>query len=441
LVLAESHSVRRGSFVRPAKLRAESSVAHDYSGTGIRDLHGLHPKRRDSVRRVEMKSYDLLVIGGGMAGVSLAYEMAADRSVCVLEAESTLAFHTTGRSAATFLESYGGPTIRALTTSSRAFLIDPPTPFEQSLMKPLATLLVGTAGQGELIRGFQAEVSALVPSVSLLSSDEARELNPLLRQNYVELALLDQTSMEIDVHSVHQGYLRGLRQRDGAVATSAKVITAEFSQARWTLTDASGRQYRAPTIVNAAGAWVDEVATLFAAQPISIMPLRRTVFMVPAPPSLSIAGLPLTADLDGTFYLKPEGTQFLCSPADEVAQPPGDAKPDEMEIARALEAINTATNLDVRHVRSSWAGLRNFVADRNPVVGFDASVEGLFWYAGQGGYGIQTAPALARTGASLLRGGALPHDVSEKNVSAADLSPTRLTAGPASRPSYSSITP
>jgi D-arginine dehydrogenase len=372
-----------------------------------------------------MKAYDLLVIGGGMAGVSLAYEMAADRTVCVLEMEATLAFHTTGRSAATFLESYGGPTIRALTTSSRAFFIDPPTSFEESPLTPLATLLVGTAGRDQLIRGVQAEVSVLVPSVSLLTGDEARALNPMLRPDYVELALLDSTSMEIDVHGAHQGYLRGLRQQDGHVRASTKVVSAEYSGSQWTLTDSTGQQYQAPTVVNAAGAWVDEVATLVGARPISIMPLRRTVFMVSAPVSVSTAGLPLTADIDGTFYLKPEGSQFLCSPADEVLQSPGNAKPDELEIARALDSINSATTIDARHVRSSWAGLRNFVADRNPVVGFDASVEGFFWYAGQGGYGIQTAPALARTGAALLRGAGLPDDVTAKGVTPHDLSPTR----------------
>lgn len=372
-----------------------------------------------------MKSYDVLVIGGGMAGVSLGYELADDRSVGLLEMEATLAFHTTGRSAATFLETYGGPQIRALTTSSRAFLENPPDTFESKPLSPLPLLFVAPEGRGHVLRELQAEVSVLVPDVRLVEPDEALELHPVLRPGYVELGMLEPGAMEIDVHAVHQGYVRGLRNRKGEVQASAKVVGATYADGVWTVTDANGEQFQAPVIVNAAGAWVDEVASLAGAKPVDIQPLRRTIFMVAAPDGMDTSHLPLTGDIDGTYYIKPEGPQFLCSPADEVLQPPSDAKPDEMEIARALDAIDVATTLGARHIRSSWAGLRSFTPDRIPVVGFDPQADGFFWFAGQGGYGIQTAPAMARTGAALIRGTDIPEDIRARGLAAADIAPDR----------------
>lgn len=372
-----------------------------------------------------MKSFDVLVIGGGMAGVSIGYELAAARTVGLLEMEGTLAFHTTGRSAATFLESYGGPQIRALTTSSRAFLEDPPDYFESKPLSPLPLLFVAPEGRGHLVEQLQAEVSALVPEVRLVSPDEAMELNPVLAPGYTELAMLEPGAMEIDVHAVHQGYLRGLRDRKGEVSTSARVVRAERAGGVWTVTSAEGEQFQAPILVNAAGAWVDQVATAAGVKPIGIMPLRRTIFMLSAPQGLDTARLPLTGDIDATYYIKPEGVQFLCSPADETPSEPCDARADEMEIARAIDAINVATTLQARHVRTSWAGLRNFTPDRVPVVGFDHDAEGFFWFAGQGGYGIQTAPAMARSGAALAQGEDLPADIRSRGLQASDLAPDR----------------
>lgn len=372
-----------------------------------------------------MRAYDLLVVGGGMAGVSIGYEMAADRSVGLLEMEPTLAFHTTGRSAATFLESYGGPQIRALTTSSRAFLENPPDTFESKPLSPLPLLFVAPEGRGEVLRQLQAEVSVLVPDVRLVEPDEALVLNPVLRPGYLELGMLEPGAMEIDVHAVHQGYVRGLRQRKGEVHASAWVVGATHDNGVWTITDAQGQEFQAPVVVNAAGAWVDQVAMVAGAKPIGIMPLRRTIFKLAAPEGLDTSRLPLTGDIDSTYYIKPEGQQFLCSPADETLLDPCDVRPDEMEIARALDAVNSATTLNSRHVRTSWAGLRNFTADRVPVVGFDPQAEGFFWFAGQGGYGIQTAPAMARTGAALIRGEQLPEDIRARGLAAPDLAPDR----------------
>lgn len=372
-----------------------------------------------------MKSYDVLIVGGGMAGVSLGFELSADRSVGLLEMEATLAFHTTGRSAATFLESYGGPQIRALTISSRVFLENPPETFESVLLRPLPLLFVAPEGRGDLLRQLQADVSLLVPDVRLVDADEARGLNPLLAPGYAELAMLEPRAMEIDVHAVHQGFVRGMRRRKGEIRTSTKVAGASYCDGLWTLTDAQGERFQAPVVVNAAGAWADEVAGLAGVSPVGIMPLRRTIFMLAAPGGVDTSRLPLTGDIDGTWYVKPEGPQLLCSPADEVLQPPSDARPDEIQIARALDVINAATTIGSRHVRSAWAGLRNFVPDRVPVVGFEPLAEGFFWFAGQGGYGIQTAPAMARAGAALIRGEEFPEDIRQRGLTAADLARDR----------------
>jgi D-arginine dehydrogenase len=367
------------------------------------------------------ESYDVLVVGGGMAGVSIGYELSADRRVLVADMEHTLAYHTTGRSAAMFLETYGSAAIRALTTASRGYLENPHD--DTRLVTPLPTLCIARTGRGQALADRYDEVRQLAADVALLDAAEAVALQPLLRPDGVELGMLEPGAMEIDVHALHQGYVRGLRERGGATAVGAGIVWASRAHGAWTVATTDGRAVRAEVVVDAAGAWADVVAECFDAAPVGLRALRRSAFMVGAPPG---AGGPMIEDIDDSFYLKPDAGRLLCSPADETPQEPGDPRPDELEIARAIEAINEVTTLGVRHVQSSWAGLRSFVADRNPVVGFDPAVEGLFWFAGQGGYGIAAAPALARTGAALLRGEPLPADVSERGLAAADLSPSRL---------------
>ena len=193
----------------------------------------------------------------------------------------------------------------------------------------------------------------------------------------------------------------------------------------WTLTDAGNRRFRAPVVVNAAGAWVDVVAAMHGVPSIGVRPMRRTIFTVNAPTDVG-RSVPMTCDLGDTFYIKPENDQFLCSPAEETLQQPHDPRPDELQVARAIEAINEATILDIRHVRTSWAGLRNFAPDRLPVVGYDPQVAGFFWLAGQGGYGIQTAPAMARLAASLVRGDGADLGIDDQAHLVAAIDPARL---------------
>jgi len=391
--------------------------------------NGVRPVNAPSLARWQaalMKSYDVLVIGGGIAGASIGYELAGDRSVGLLEMEATLAYHTTGRSVATFLESYGGRTIRQLTTASRSFMEDPPDGFGRPLLKPLPLIWVAPHEDIDDMKSMYEAVVESVPDMRVLTADETVAATRVIRPGWVAGGLLEPGASEIDVAALHGGYAGGLRARGGDVHTSAGVAEMRRVDGRWHLTDRSGNTYEAEVVVNASGSWCDVVAAMAGAKPVGIHPLRRTVFTIAPPPLIDAHSIPLVADVRGTFYMKPEGPQILCSPADEVPSEPCDARADEVDIAMAIDVINAATTLDIRHVRSSWAGLRNFVADRSPVAGFDDDVDGFFWYVGQGGYGIQMSPALAQAGAALIRSGTLPDMLSARGLDAAALGRARL---------------
>lgn len=368
---------------------------------------------------------DVLVIGGGIAGVSLGYELALDRSVAVVEMESALAYHTSGRSAATYLESYGGPTIRALTRGSRRQFEDPAF---GEILSARGLLWFADEATAAQMRAFHADVRTTVPDCQLLSGPEAEQVNPLLAPGACHLAVYEPGAMDIDVHALHQGYVRGLKARGGTVHTGKRLTSVERAEGRWRVGLANEDVVRADVIANAAGAWADEVAIHFGAHPVGLVPLRRSAFMVSMPTPIAYGTIPLTCDLRDSWYFLPRGETVLCSPADETPQPPCDTKPDELEIARCIDELNATTTLNIRSITSPWAGQRTFARDRIPVVGFDPQVDGLFWYAGLGGYGMQTAPALSRTGAALVRREPIPGDLADEGVRAADLQPARLTA-------------
>jgi D-arginine dehydrogenase len=367
---------------------------------------------------------DVIVIGGGIAGVSVAYELSTAARVTVLEMEATLAYHTTGRSAAIFLETYGGEQVRALTTSSRAFFESPPDFFEPVLMTPRPMLQFAIAGRGHVVERLHESVLPLVSDAELLDGAQCRELLPVLRPEVAERGMYEPRAMALDVAAIHQGYVRGARMNGATVVREARVASLERRADVWTVTTADGGLHQAPVAVNAAGAWADVVAAAAGVRPVGLTALRRTIFMVPSPMEES-RGWPNCSEVDEAFYMNPEGAQFLCSPADETPCPPSDAKPDEMEIARAIDAINAATTVGVRSVSSSWAGLRTFAPDRNFVVGEDPEASGFFWLAGQGGYGIQTSPAMARVSAALVLGQALPQDALTRGLDVSVLAPRR----------------
>jgi D-arginine dehydrogenase len=343
---------------------------------------------------------DVAVIGAGMAGVSVAYELAGDHEVVLLEQEGQPAYHTTGRSAAMFLESYGGPEIRALTLASRPM-------YEQAgdLLSPRPLLWVAPSGQLEHLDA----MAAAQPSLVRLDPAATIARCPVLRPDWVAGALLEENASEIDVLGLHQFYLGGARRRGASVLTGAAVTGGRHAGGRWRLDTAAG-PVTATAVVNAAGAWGDVVATALGVPPLGLRPLRRTAAVARA------AGVdrawPLISDVGETFYFRPEGAGVLVSPADETPSEPCDARPEDLDVALAVERVNEATTLGLRSVATAWAGLRTFAPDRTPVAGADPAAPGLFWLAGQGGYGIQIGPALGRLAAAAVTGGAVPDALS-----------------------------
>ncbi|BBZ26034.1 FAD-dependent catabolic D-arginine dehydrogenase DauA [Mycolicibacterium madagascariense] len=369
---------------------------------------------------------DVIVVGGGIAGVSVAYELSGSARVVLLEMESTLAYHTTGRSAALFLETYGGEQIRALTTGSRSFFEQPPDHFDSALVSPRPLLEFGVVGRGHLVESLHRSVLPLVADAELLDADRCCELFSLLRRDVVECGMYEPRALALDVAALHQGFVRGARSNGTEIVRDSAVAALERGASTWTATTRDGSRFQAPVVVDAAGAWADVVATAAGVPGVGLRPLRRTIFMVASPLGEASRDWPNLSDVEESFYANPEGAQFLCSPADETPCAPSDAKPDELEIARAIDAIDATTTLGVRSVSSSWAGLRTFTADRNFALGEDPEAPGFFWLAGQGGYGIQTAPATARLAAALVLGRQAPPDLVDRGLDVERLAPRRV---------------
>jgi D-arginine dehydrogenase len=376
-----------------------------------------------------MQEFDFAIVGAGIAGVSAAYHLAPSARVIVLEREHVAAYHTTGRSAALHSETYGSPEIRAITVASGRFYRKPPAGFaDHPLLTPRGALIAGRADQQADMKKAAADYASLVPSVRWLDPQETLRLQPLLKPEAVGGgAIFEPEADDMDVAAIHGGFLRGARAAGAVLRLNAEVTSLARKDGRWQIALRDGEKLAATTIVNAAGAWADTLGALAGAQPIGLVPKRRTAFTFDSPPGLELAGLPMAIDFDETFYFKPEVGQFLASPADETPSPPCDAQPEEIDIAVAVERIETATTLQIKRIKNKWAGLRSFVADKNLVVGYDPAVEGLFWLAGQGGYGIQTAAAAGRLATSLALGKGLPSDIAEFGVVEAALSPRRFT--------------
>ena len=372
-----------------------------------------------------MNSIDVVVVGAGMAGASAAYEISATRSVVLLEREAQPGYHATGRSAALFSETYGNATIRGLTAASRMFYREPPPGFASvPLLTPRGVIMVARADQMPRLEAWSDGARRIVPDVRMLDADAVLAAVPLLRPGYVAGGAIEPGAMDLDVDAIQQGFLRGARARGATLVPGAELLGLAVGRDGWTVTTATG-EWHARTVVNAAGAWADEVAVMAGAQPCGLQSMRRTAFIVDLPPGMNATRWPMVIDTDEAFYFKPEGGRLLLSPADETPMPPCDVQPDEMDVAVAVDRVQQAADLPVRRVVRSWAGLRSFTADRTPVVGFDQGVPGLFWLAGQGGYGIQTAPAMGRLAAALLAGEGVPQDMRSLGVGAASLAPGR----------------
>lgn len=342
-----------------------------------------------------MSGFDIVIVGGGIAGGSLGAELATKRRTLILEAEDQCGYHSTGRSAAFYLESYGGPAVAKLTLASRAFLLQPPQEFS-------AQGFLRVRGDLHITRDELPEVPATVET-RMIERAELEAMVPGIKPEW-RRALFEPGCADIDVAGLHSAYLRKFRRSDGEIVTRSRVRRAERKDGEWLITLDDGSTVTASILVDAAGAWVDSVAELASVSPLGIAPKRRTMVQLRIGRS-GLKDLPLVDGADGTFYFKGETDNSIwLSPHDEIPSDPCDAAPEEIDIAVAIDRFEQVVDWPIERVERSWAGLRSFAPDRLPVYGFDTSVPGFFWCAGQGGFGIQTAPAAAKMAASVLLG-------------------------------------
>jgi D-arginine dehydrogenase len=368
---------------------------------------------------------DFIVIGAGIAGASAAYEVAGFREALLLEREVVAGYHTTGRSAALYTEAWEEGIWRRLTLASRSFLEMPPQSFaEVPILRPLPVLVIGRADQRHLVEALHADAGASVDT-HLVDEATARDLCPVLRPDYVAIGALEPGAKAIDVDVLHQGFLRGVRRRGGTVHLGREVDRIERAGNGWQV-GAGELEATAPVLVNAAGAWCDVVAAMAGIPPIDLVPKRRTAFTFAGPASVDLDSMPMVIDVAEEFYFKPEAGQFMGSLAESTPMPPHDVRPEEIDVALAIERINAATTFDIRHVRRTWAGLRSFVADGLPVVGADPAASGFYWLAGQGGAGIMTSPAMSQLLAGLATSGEPPSHFHDSGADVEALSVARL---------------
>ncbi len=371
--------------------------------------------------------FDYAVIGAGIAGASVAYRLSASASVAVLEREAQPGYHSTGRSAAMFMETYGTAQIKALTRASRAFYENPPQGFsEHPLLSPRGVLYIATPEQRDLLQEVYDDFRSQSPNVALIDAEQAVERVPCLRGDQICGAIEEPDARDIDVHALHQGFLRGMVRQGAVLHNNAEVVSAAHADGAWTLTLADGRSLRARALVNAAGAWADHTAALCGASPVGLQPCRRTAFTFSGPQDVDFAHWPAVVGVDESYYFKPDAGQLLGSPANADPVAAHDVVPEELDVATGIYRIETATSLTIRRPKHTWAGLRSFVRDGDFVVGWDADAPAFFWLAAQGGYGIQTAAATSELAAALLTRQPLPAHLHAHGVDAEAVRPARL---------------
>ena len=367
--------------------------------------------------------YDVAIIGAGMAGASLAFFLETGTRVLLIEAENAPGYHTTGRSAAFYSETYGGPTVQPLSSASKPFFDAPPAGFtDLPLLRPRGGLHVAHAGTEAALADIEAAFACT--GVAIERTTGAARGQGVLAPAWSGTALWEPGCRDIDVGELHRAFLAGARRAGARVVTNARVDAIERAGAVWQLRTRAG-VFEASAVVNAAGAWVDEVALLAGAAPLGIVPLRRTMAQVEVSPPAP-RDLPLVIDAAGDFYFRPEGDRLWASPHDEIPDVAGDSQPDEMDVAIAIERLESASVMRVRRLERAWAGLRSFAPDRAPVFGWDADVPSFFWCAGQGGFGIQTAPAAGMLCAALIGGKSVPDVMARYSVSPARYTPMRF---------------
>jgi D-arginine dehydrogenase len=360
-------------------------------------------------------TFDIAIVGAGIAGASAAAQLATTHKVVLIEMEERPGYHSTGRSAAAYEPNYGPPVIRALTRAGR--------PHFEALgaFTPRESIFLVPAGQEDAA----AALLASQKGMKEIPPAEACRKFPLLRPDYARSAILDPVTADIDVDLLHQSYLRQMKQHGGTLLCAAPVTGLRRERGRWHIT-AGEHRLVAGTVVDAAGAWGDQVAALAGARPAGLQPKRRSVAVVAPPAGLDAMAWPLIGDVAETWYCKPQSGKLLVSPADATPVDPHDAYADDLTLAEGIDRFQQATSLEITRLEHSWGGLRSFVADGCPVVGYDRQVEGFFWLIGQGGYGIQSSPGLSRLAAARIRHEPVPQDLLDEGLRLADLDPARL---------------
>jgi D-arginine dehydrogenase len=385
-------------------------------------------RRNRSGAKAEMTTsqWEVIIIGAGIAGASAAYEISRSKRVLLLEMERQPGFHSTGRSGAVFVEPYGNEIVRALTAASKEFMFAPPPGFCEGPIVSDRGLYVVAAEEGEeeLIAGAFEHLHGTFPALRLVDGLEVEAHVPIMRKGVISKALHDPGVKDLDVAALLQGFLRGAKKRGAVLRNEARVLGLERRSKCWHVETPAGAHV-APTVVNAAGGWVEEIAALAGVPRLGITPTRRSMFLVAPPAGVVARGWPLVADVGERYYFKPESGRILVSPSEEDPVEPCDVQPEDLDIALGVDRIERVLDIEVRHIERKWAGLRTFAPDRSPVVGFDREEEGFFWLAGQGGFGIQTAPAMGRLAAALVDGMDVPDGLQKRGVANEAISPAR----------------
>jgi D-arginine dehydrogenase len=373
--------------------------------------------------------FDAVIVGAGIAGASCAHVLAPHAKVLLLEREAQPGMHSTGRSAAMFMESYGPAQVRALTRASRAFYEAPPVGFSDApILQPRGALYAAWHGQEATLDELHATLEATGSVVSRIDADQCVSRVPVLRAEGLIGGVLEVDAMDIDVHALHQGFLRAAKRASATLWTDAELARAHNPHGRWAIELADGRRASARTLINAAGAWADDVAQRCGVLPLGIQPKRRSAFTFAAPAGVDIRPWPTVCDVTETWYFKPDAGQLLGSPANANPVPAHDVVPEELDIATGIAAIEAHTSLTIRRPARTWAGLRSFAPDGELVIGWDTQRPAFFWLAGQGGYGIQSAAGAAQLAAALWLGAPLPEGLRAQGVAVHALEPARFAA-------------
>jgi len=353
------------------------------------------------LRRMDNHRFDAVIVGAGIAGATVAAHLSADHRVALVEAEEAAGYHSTGRSAAIWILNYGPPDVQVLTGRSRAFFESPPAGFTQTpIMNQRPVLFLAPTDQLDALDRLLSSGSGLRP----LSPEAAREIVPALRPGYAAAAAIEDDAFDMDVATLHQGFLRMLRTNGGQLALRSRTGRIERVAGEWQVDVTGGERFVAPVVVNAAGAWGDVVAKQAGISPLGLVPKRRTGVVID-PGQWMVPSWPMINDVSHTWYARPEArTKLMVSPADETDMEPHDVQPDELDIAIAIDRMQQALDIEVRRTEHSWAGLRTFTPDRNLAFGWAGDAEGFFWCVGQGGYGIQTSPAAGQLIADVISG-------------------------------------